>query len=602
MRSQDRAGHPGMPRRAFARLKPGVTVNQAKLALTPLFAFALNTAPPGLRSLVHLGVRSLRDRQMESMRLTAWTLFATVLAVLLIACANVASLLLARGAARERELATRYALGASRGRLVRQALTESLLLALASALAGCIVASLLLHAFFLMAPSGMLLAHGTQLDLRVISFTVLLSMLCGIGFGILPALHKPSSLARAASTSLGSQHAWLRQCLVAGQIAISIVLLSGASLLLRSLWHLQKQDLGMQTRNVLTVKIALSPQRYDSGHKQQLFYQQLKQAFANLPGVSAVAVSSSLPPGDQDSGRLADMHVPGRPPGPVTSGDLLSRRQVTPGYFQVLDIPIVRGRAFTTEDEHTNQREVIFSQSLAARILPGTNPVGREVQLDPAPGAPLFTVVGIAGNVKNGGITGEDTPEYYRLRRDADEEWEKSAVFLIETGQSSTALAPWVRSAVSRLDPETPVDIQTMKQQVSTFLRWPRFEATLLAVFAFAGLTMAVIGLYGVTSFLATQRVKEIGVRLAVGATRINILLLMMQQGTRIILIGTGLGLAAAFLLSRFVRNSLYGVSSHDPASFIGVSALLALVAFAATMLPAYAAMKIEPTVALRHE
>jgi predicted permease len=599
--AEQRKADPGRVMYAFARLKPGLTIAQAQAALEPVFNYSLSLAPPQFRKEVHLRVRSVRDRQVQDVRLVAWILLGAVLAVLLIACANVASLLLARAAARERELAVRSVLGASRGRLVRQTLTETLLLALAGAAAGSILAEILLRIFIAIAPAGIPFLAKAHLDLRIILFTVLLSLLCGTVFGVLPALQKPRPAALAARSMHSGAHAWLRRCLVVSQIAISMVLLTGAALLLRSFSNLAQQDMGLQTRGVLAVHIPLPGYRYTTNQKRMDFFLAAETALRRLPGVQTVAMSDSLPPGGTHGEQIyTNIAIAGKPRSTGGTGGMVAWRWVTPAYFSSLGIPIVRGQEFTEAQRTSTERFLILSSLLASRLFGNENPIGQRVQ--PVPNGPWYTVLGVTANAKNAGLTGGDEPEFYQLRRNFAEDWNSSAVLLLKTSLVPAAAAPWVRSQIAQIDPTVPVEIETLSQGVSKLADRPRFEAALLGFFASCGLLMAVIGLYGVIAFVATQRTQEIGVRMALGATRLDILRLIAGEGVRLILLGGILGLAAALALAHWLKSLLFNVGPHDPASYALVALLLALVALAATLIPARAAMKVEPVVALRYE
>ena len=393
---------PGRVMSAFARLKPGVSVEQANAALQPLFQDALNQAPPQFRKEIRLRVRSLRDRQVHDARLAAWILLAAVIAVLLIACANVASLLLARAAARERELAVRSALGASRGRLIRQTLTESLLLAAAGAIAGITLAFVLLRVFVAIAPEGVPFLQRADLDLRIAGFAVAVSLICGILFGVLPALQTPRAESLAGRTSSSISHNRLRQSLVVTQIAVSLILLASAGLLVRSFWNLLNQPLGMHTNSVVTATIALGEQRYPKAEQQMAFYQQLEAKLRRLPGVKVLAMSETLPPGGWHHDQiLASNRVAGRPLPSEGTGGSVAWRWVTPGYFPALNIPIVQGRAFQEDDRSSNDHFIVVSQALAKLMFPGQNPIGQHLQ--PGLEGPWYFIVGVAQNVKNGG-------------------------------------------------------------------------------------------------------------------------------------------------------------------------------------------------------
>lgn len=596
-----RKADPGSVMYAFARLKPAVSTQQAEAALEPLFEYSLSLVPPAFRKEVHLRVRSIRDRQMHDVRLIAWVLLAAVLAVLLIACTNVASLFMARGAARERDLAVRSALGATRGRLTRQALTEALLVSVAGALVGSVLAEILLRIFMATAPAGIPFLSKAKLDLRIVLFTVLISLLCGVVFGMISALQQPRSRALAAHSTKSRAHAVLRRVLVTGQIAISLVLLSGAALLLRSFRNLQQQNLGIETRGVLVAEISLPRYRYSTAQKQMEFFQQAETAVRRLPGVTAAAVSDTLPPGGTHHDQIYSViAIPGKPRPKSGTGGMVTWRSVTPDYFRTLDIPVIRGRGFTEEQRSLNDHFVILSSLLAFRLFANEDPVGQRVQL--SPDGPLYMVVGVAANVKNAGLAAESDPEYYRLRRNAAEDWESWAAIVLKTVLSPAATAPWVRSQVEQIDPTVPVEIETLNERVSQLADRPRFETALLGFFAVSGLLMAIIGLYGVISFVAIQRTQEIGVRMALGARRIDILRLITWEGVRLTLLGGVAGLSVALAVSHLLKSLLYSVGPYDPSIFVTAALLLAVVALAATLIPALAATKVEPVVALRYE
>jgi predicted permease len=595
----------GIPMWAFGRLKPGVTIEQAYQAMQPLYQYILKILPAEDRTVFrkdfHFKVRSLRDRQVDDIRLIAWILFGSVLAVLLIACANVASLLLTRAAARQRELAVRSALGASRSRLIRQTLTEALLLSLAGAAAGCALAAILLKVFVAIAPAGIPFLDKASLDLRILLFTVLLALFSGILFGLVPALQRPSPGALAAHTTPSGSHAALRRALVVGQIAVSMILLSGAGLLLRSFRNLQSQNLGMQTHGILTVEASLTLQRYASNQKKMEFYRQVEDAIRRIPGVTSVGISDSLPPAGWHSGRrYADLLVDGRPATPLNTGGTVTCRSVTPGYFHALGIPILKGQNFTEEQRDLpNEHFMILSRLLADRLFPQQNPLNQRIRigLDDF----WYTIVGVAADVRNADLQGDNEPEFYTLRRYSDTNWNRT-LLTVETALPPDTVAPWIRSRISRLDPSVPVDIAPLRLRVERFADRPRFESALLGFFASTGLLMAIIGLYGVTAFMVAQRTQEVGVRMALGASRSSILRLILWDGVRLIALGTTIGLCAALALSRLLRTLLFSIGPHDPVTFTAVTALLALVALAATLLPARSATKVDPVVALRYE
>ena len=596
-----RKAAPGAVMYAFARLKPGVTMDEAQAALQPLFNYSLSQVPSQFRKEVHLRVRSIRDRQMHDLRLVAWILFCAVLAVLLIACANVTGLMLARSTSRERELAVRSALGAGRGRLVRQTLTEALVLSLVGAVGGCALAEVLLRLFVAIAPEGIPFLEHAQLDLRIVLFALLLSLLCGVAFGIVPALQRPRAAALVARSKGSGAHAWMRRGLVVGQIAISMMLLTGAALLLRSFRNLEKQNMGLQTRGVLAVHVPLPRYRYTTAQKRMEFFLAAEAAVRRLPGVSTVGLSDSLPPGEEHQEQIfSRIAVDGKPGTAEGTGGMVAWRWVTPEYFTSLDIPILRGQAFTQEKRTSSDRFVILSSLLAARLFGDENPVGKRVQ--PTPDGLWYTVSGVAANVKNAGLSSEDEPEFYRLRRNLVADWDADAVLVVNTSLRPETAAPWVRSQFAQIDPTVPVEIETLSQSMSKLADRPRFETALLGFFAFCGLLMAVIGLYGVISFMAAQRTQEIGVRMALGATRVDILRLIAGEGIRLIVLGGVLGLAAAQAAAQLLKSLLYNVSTHDPYVYVAIALLLAVVALTATLIPARRAAGVQPMEALRHE
>ena len=409
-------------------------------------------------------------------------------------CANVASLFSARGAARERELAVRSALGATRLRIIRQTLTEALLLAIAGAGAGCALAEILLHAFISISPSGVPFLADAQLDLRIVGFAVLLALVCAAICGVAPALERPSSIALTGRTANSGAHTRMRGFLVAAQIAVSVVLLSGASLFVRSFQNLQHEDLGMQTKNVLTVRIPLVDSRYQGSHAILDFYLRAEAAMRQPPGVQAVSISDSLPP-DANSwhggSRYADFFVEGRPPIPPEAGGALVRRQVTPDYFRVLNIPILEGQGFTEEQRSANGDFMILSRQLAARLFPRGDAIGQHIRFANyrpyfVVDGPVFTVAGVAGDVKNAGLTGQDEPEYYELwSYHHPESWSRHCVFLVETSLPPAVVVPWLRTQISKLDPTAPVEVEPLAQTVAKLADRPRFETALLTFFAF---------------------------------------------------------------------------------------------------------------------
>jgi putative ABC transport system permease protein len=591
--------------RTFARLKPGVTIEQGTAALQPLFQESLKWVPPQFRKEVSLRVRSVRDRQVGDIRLAFWILFGAVITVLLIACANVANLLLARTASRQRELAVRAALGAARFRLIRQALTESLLLSLAGGIAGCVLAQMLLRLFLAIAPEGIPRLQDARLDSRVLLFALGASVLSGVLFGLAPALHAPNPEALAGRLAIGSSRGAFRQILVAVQVAVSLVLLAGASLLLRSLWNLENEPLGMRYDSVMTANVVLG-QNYPKPAQQLSFFDELEQKLPRLPGVTGFALSDSLPPGGQQHFTLyAAIRVDGRPLLAEGTGGTVAWRSVTPGYFSALQIPILRGRGFSEDDRRPDQYSLILNDTLARRMFPAQNPIGQRLQ--PGLEGPYYTVIGVAKDVKNSGIDVPADPEFYYTRRhSADDIWltrnGPSSAVIIRSPMSPKAMAEWVRSEIAELDPNLPVTLESMNQRVSKFAEKPRFDAVLLSMFASMGVLLAAIGIYGVISFLVTQRTQEIGVRMALGARTKDILRWVTANGLKPVIAGGVVGLIAGLVASRILTSLLFSVKPHDPTTFCIAAVILLAIGLIASYVPARRATQVDPMVALRHE
>jgi predicted permease len=602
----ERRADPGHPMWAFARLKPGVGAEEAKAELGTLFEYSLRLAPAPFRKEVHLQVRSLRDRQVHEVRLAAWILFGLVLADLLIASANVTGLMLARGASREKELSVRSALGAGRIRLVRQALTESFTLTLAGGIAGCLLAMLLLRIFVAMAPDGLPFLSKARIDLRILLFALVTSVLFAILFGLLSGIRKVRTDALTGRTRTTMRHAVLRRWLVIAQIAASMVLLAGGILLVRSFWNIEKQSLGMNAENIVTAAITLGQTSYPTQESQMAFFQRLERNLRYGPGIAAFAISDSLPPGGyHDDQIFAALRVEGRPALVSGTGGRVASRWVTPEYFRALQIPIVQGQGFSEEETASNDHFVVLSRALAGRIFLGQNPIGQHLHLHngaTAESDPAYTVVGVAADVKNGGLAGGDEPEYYRLRRRRAQDWDRDSILILKTTLPPGETEAWIRSQVASLDPTVPVNLKTLSEKVGKLADRPRFEMLLVGFFALTGLLLAVIGLYGVISYFVVQRTQEIGIRMAVGASQADILRLVMANALRLIVPGVTLGLVLTLTLSRFLSSLLFNVSAHDPMTFAGVMGLLILVTLLATLIPGISAAKVNPTIALRHD
>ena len=587
--------------RGFARLKPGVSPEQATLALQPAFKRSLTFVPPAFRKEVSLVVRPLRDRQIHDSRLASWIFLGSVLAVLLVACTNVANLLLARASSRRRELAVRTALGASRGRLIRQSLTESLLLGLLGGAAGCLVAYGLLRWFVSLAPEGIPRLQQASLDLRVVLFTFGVSLVSGAFFGLGPAMHRPTPELLTGKEARMTSRGVLRHLLVSAQIAASLVLLAGAGLLLRSLWNLQNVPLGMEAENVVIGKIDLAEYRYPDVQKQVAFFNELEARLQQIPGVTSLALSDTLPPsGGMQATIYSRIEIPGRERLAEGTGGMVGWRSVTPKYFSVLGIPIVRGRSFREEERAAGENPIILSESLARKLFPTEDALGKSLR--PRVEAPWRMVVGIAADVKNNGLVSPSDPEYYVPWKEDPEGYFREGYVIIRTPMNPKMVAEWMRTETAAIDPALPVTIQSLSQRVGKLAQRPRFNALLLALFAATGLLLAAIGIYGVVGYLVAQRTQEIGVRMALGATQENILRMILLHFLRWTLAGALLGLLASWFATRLLESLLFEVRAHDPWLLAFAAALLLCVVFFAAWIPARRAMRVDPMAALRYE
>ncbi len=599
---ESRQRHPntGAVLRVFARLKPGVTAAQARERLEPFFQSSLQYVPPAFRHEVKLSVRPLRERLMGDSKAAAWTLLGAVMAVLLIACANVTNLLLARMSGRQEELAIRAALGASRARLVRLAFTESTLLGVIGAAGGCAIAYLLLKTFVRLAPQGIPRIHEATLDARVLGFTLLTALACSLLFGIAPALHRPPAEALTISRATPSARMTFRNLLVAFQIAASIVLVSTAALLLRSLWKLEAVPLGIRTDHTITAEVNLG-NRYQQPAQQAEFFRRFEERVRQVPGVDQLALSDSLPPAGRTGSRpYSTLEVFGKPKYTEGTGGMVVWRSVTPDYFRTLSIPIVAGRTFNESDRQPAEHPLIVSQTLAKRLFGNEDPIGQRVHMQYHDETPWFTVVGVAADVKNGGAATAADPEYYWVRRINDPFNHSTAI--IRTSLDPRTVTTWLRAAVAELDPTLPVEISTLDERVSKLQQRPRFDAVLLTLFGLIALVLAAVGIYSVVAFLVLQRTREIGVRIALGAQRWHILRLIAGRGLAAVLVSAAAGLVAAAFAARLLRSILFEVTPLDPVSMATAAVVVIVIGGIAMLLPARRATKVDPMVALRYE
>lgn len=601
--------NPALPRtvnagsalRTFARLRPGISIDSARQAMQPLFDETARTDTPAtLLTEVRLVVRSLRDRQIHEVKLASWMLLGAVLALLLVACANLANLLLARAAARRRELALRAAIGAGRARLIRQMITEALLLGLSGGLAGCGAAWLLVRLLTRMAPEGLLPLSETRIDLRTLLFTAAVSLSAAVLSGVVPAVEQPRPESLAGWHAAGSVRTSFRKILVAAQVAISLMLLSGGFLFLRSLWRLEKQAVGFRPEHVVTASFTLRQQRYRAAHAQTAFFQQIESRLRRIPGAGSFALSDSIPPGGSMMGRpYSNLRIAGHPP-VSANGGLVAFRWVTPGYFEAMGIPILAGRAFTEGQRAGDASPLILSATLAHRLFGNENPIGQQIDLDVS--GHWLPVVGVAADVKNGGLAETPDPEYYRLRMNDASQLPRGAVAIFRTALDPATLSRWIRREVADLDPTLPVTVETMDARVGRFTGRPRFIALLVSLFAACSLLLAAAGLYGVLSFLVAQQTREIGVRVAMGARPRDIVLQVQRHAGAWTTAGILAGIAGAFAVTRLIQGLLFEVAPYDPLSLAAAVVTLLAISSIAAWAPSRRAARVDPIVALRHD
>jgi putative ABC transport system permease protein len=587
--------------RTFARLRERVSIDQARAQMQPLFDETAQIDVPGsLRSEVHLVVRSLRDRRIHDVKLASWMLLGAVLALLLAACANVANLLLARAFARRRELAMRAAIGASRARLIRQVLTESLVLALAGCAFGCAFSWALLRALVSIAPLGLFRLEEARIDTRSLLFALGASLAAALLFGIAPALERPRPEALIGWSATGRTRTLARRILVAAQISISLVLLTGASLFLQSLRNLEAEPLGFDSEHLVTASLSPPTRHYPSPEARTAFFNELEARLSRIPGAGQFALSDSLPPAGGARGRpYSNLRIQGHPP-VAHGGGMVLFRWVTPGYFAALRIPILAGRAFTDQERGSGESPVILSASLAHRLFGNENPVGQFIDFEL--NGDWCPIVGVAADVKNDGLTETPSLEYYRLHMKAYPPPDLNIVAIYRTSLAAATLDRWIRQQIRTLDPALPVTTVSMEERVAHLRQQPRFITSLVALFAALGLLLAAVGIYGVLSFMITQRTREIGVRMAIGARPLDIALDVEKHAAAWTLAGIAAGAAGSIALAGALRGLLFEVSPYDPRALIIAAIVLAAAAALAAFIPGWRASRVDPVLALRHD
>ncbi len=607
---QDRDNHPGIY--VLGLLKPGVTIEQARTEMKGITE-RLSQAYPKTNAGNSFTLALLQDFATRNVRAALFVLLGAVGFVLLIACANVANLLLARAASRQREVAIRTALGAGRGRIIRQFLTESVMLSLIGGVLGLLLAVWGIDALLALIAGSVppVLTANIGLDARVLTFTLLISVITGLLFGLAPALQVSKANLNemlkegVRGTTGGANRQRVRNILVAAEVALSLLLLVGAGLLIKSFLNLSRSDIGFDPEHVLTMRLALPDTRYKENEQVANFYQQVLQRVQQLPGVEAAGLTRGLP---MNGGIESGITVEGQEITDVKDTVIAVNMTATPDYFRAMNIPLIKGRYITDQDKTGTVPVVLVDEMLAARFFPNVDPIGKRLKMggNESP-FPWMQIIGVVKHVAHYGPA--ETPRvevyrpYFQLPQMPEARYGRSMVLAVRTTTDPASMTATLRNAVLEIDKDQPVsNVQTMTQVVSNAIAPQKFAMWLLGLFAATALALAAIGIYGVMAYSVTQRTHEIGVRMALGAQRRDVLKLVVVHGMKLALIGVGVGLVGAFGVTRLMSSLLFGVTPTDPLTYLGVSIVLALVAFAACYIPARRATKVDPMIALRYE
>lgn len=586
----------------IARLKSGVSIDQAQAEMDQIAA-SLAEQYPATNASWGVKVIPLHERFVGNIRLNVLFLMVAVGLLLLIACANVANLLLARAATRRKEIAIRAALGARRGRVIRQLLTESVMLSIVGGAAGLGLAVWGIDVLISFSPADLPRLDSISLDARVVVFTLIVSILTGILFGLAPAIQASSTqlgecLKEGGRDSAQSGGHILRNTLAAAEIAIALVLLISAGLVARSFAELQKVDPGFSPEGVLTAQVQLPRTRYGQAQQMSAFYDQLLERVSTLPGIETCALIDVLPMSG-NSNVLAFV-IEGRPPLPPDQFQDAEVYIASADYFRVMNIPLKRGRMLTSEDRADGPLAAVINETFARRFFPDEDPLGRRINLDNPQTTPWITIVGIVGDVRHEAMGQEPYSQMYAASTQIPP---RGTTLVMKTQSDSSNLISAVRSEIHNLDAQLPLyNIRSMEQLTRESMARPRFNTFLIALFAALALLLASVGIYGVMSYSVTQRTHEIGVRMALGAASTDITRMIVGHGLKVSIAGVAVGLGLSLGLTRLIKNLLYGVSATDPLIFAAIAALLTLVAIVACYIPARRATRVDPMVALRYE
>jgi len=586
---------------AIGRLKPGVRFEQARAEMTTIEK-RLELQYPDGNTGIGISLVPTHEQTVKEIRPALLVLVGAVAFMLLIACANIANLLLARAASRQKEIAIRTALGASRLHILRLLLTESLLLSLAGGCLGFLLALWGGDALMALAPDNIPRLNEVGVDARVFGFTVAVSLVTGILFGLVPAVHaaRPNLNEDLKEGSKGAMGGGAgkrtRSVLVSVEVALSLVLLIGAGLMIKSFIRLRQTNPGFNPENVLAVDLTLSDSRYPEDRQQAAFFQEALDRIQSLTGVQSAGATTALPLTLSMSG--SDFRIEGRPEPEAGKEMIIYKGSVTPDYFRTLGIPLIKGRDFSDRDKSDAPKTAIINNDLAHIYFPNEDPINKRITFDD--GGSWISIVGVTGDVKQLGLDSSARPEVYfpYLQVAAP-----SMSIVVRSATEPSSLVNAVKSQIQMIDKDLPLDdAQTMQKILADSSSGRRFNMLLLSVFAVVALVLAVVGIYGVMSYTVTQRTHEIGIRVAVGAQPRDVFRMVIGQGMILAMIGVAFGLVGAFALTRLMKTMLFGVEATDPVTFVSIALLLTGVALVACYIPSRRATKVDPLVALRYE
>ncbi|HEY6660618.1 MAG TPA: ABC transporter permease [Pyrinomonadaceae bacterium] len=588
------------------RLKADVTLAQAQADMSALAA-RLSQQHPEKTSGHGVKIVGLADVVVGDIGRALYVLLGAVGFVLLIACANLANLMLARTGGREREIAVRTALGASRLRIIRQLLTESLMIAVAGGTAGLLLAIWAVSWLVSLSPDIIPRVNEISVDPRVAGFTLLVSVATGVLFGLVPALQVSKTdftdaLKESGRTTAGVRKQRLRSALVVSEVALSLVLLVGAGLLIRSFAKLNQVDPGFNPERVLTLGVTLLPNKYPEEQQVATFYAQILERMATVPGVISVAATQDLPFSGSDT--TDNFTIEGRPNIAKEAEPLTGYRVVTPRFFQSMGIPLLAGRDFSDTDTKQSPNVVVINEEFARRHFGSENPLGHRLKLQGQERDP-FLIVGVVGNSRNLGLDEQPTAVAYVpfLQDPLSKNYARSMTIVAQTKSDPAAIAGSLRAALISMDKSVPVyALKPMTEYLRDSLSRRRFNVLLLSAFSGLALVLAAVGIYGVISYSVMQRTHEMGIRMALGAQRSDVLKLVLRQAMIVVLAGVGIGLLASWALTRLLKSLLFNISVTDPLTFAMIAVVMILIALLACLIPATRATKVDPLVALRYE